>query len=120
MKFTINISSIPEGKKDHWEGIFVSFIQVIEDIFLKKRKGSYLLHFYLERLDKNERRTFLMILEKIIVSLTKRSKTSQHHKMISGVFEDEMPLEFQKIFKQFSSRVSDPARDPHQVPYDYN
>lgn len=116
MKIIIDIPSIPKSKSEHYEGILFSFFAAIDDILRKKRKGSYLIHFFLERLEKSERRELLLIFSKIMSQLQKAKNKENPHKITSSLEEGSLPNKFHKIIKSYQIGVSKNANSSHQDP----
>jgi hypothetical protein len=81
-------------------GILVSLFEAVIDVGNRRRKASYITHFFQERLDRSERRNLIMILANFQKSLlrdnTKISATLQEGK----VEEDEIPTRLQILFKK--------------------
>lgn len=114
MRITLNIPTVPKNKEDHWRGILVSLFGAIEDILAKKRRGSYLIHFFQERLDRTEKREFRRIIAKIIPQLSKRREGNVA--MTASSKGQRIPKEYEDILNFFRTRgVSIHANVSHQA-----
>jgi hypothetical protein len=116
MKITIDIPQIPSNQTDHWNGVLLSFFNIVEEILLRKRRASYLIHFFQERLEKDERRRFLLILGKITLQLSKKVNKKQFQEIRGSVDSDEIPSVLMLKFNFFQRGVSELAKVPHQGP----
>lgn len=103
MKVSLEIPITGEKNILHWNGIAVSLLNLILEIFEKKRKGSDLIHFYLVRLDSHERRELIRILTKIILQIRKKNDDSKPLKENVSLSEVEIPLKLRKIFNFFQT-----------------
>jgi hypothetical protein len=116
MKISIDIPQIPKSQNDHWNGVLISFFNVVEEILQRKRKSSYLIHFFQEKLKKDERRKFLLILNKINLQLSKKEDKKQFHRIKGSTEEVEIPGEYLEKFHFFQRGVSELATVPHRDP----
>lgn len=116
MKIIIDIPSIPKSKSEHYEGILISFFSVIDDILRKKRRGSYLIHFFLERLKKGEQKELLIILSKMMSQLQKGKKTEKQHSITSSLASESLPSKFLNTIKAYQRGVSKKATSSLQDP----
>lgn len=73
INFKIQVPS--DSKEEDIKGILLSILNGNIDILLKKRKGSYLNHFYFERLNRKEKRWVLNVFDQISKKLLPESKT---------------------------------------------
>lgn len=62
-----------DSNEEAIRGILTSIIMGNTDILLKKRKGSYLNHFYFERLNRKEKRWTLNVLDQMSKKLFPKS-----------------------------------------------
>jgi hypothetical protein len=116
MKITIDIPQIPSNQTDHWNGVLLSFFNVVEEILHRKRRASFLIHFFQERLEKSERKKFLLILSKIISQQSKTINKKQFQEIRGSMDSDEIPGVFKEKISFFQRGVSELARVPHQGP----
>jgi SRSO17 transposase len=98
---------------EHWNGIFCSFFETVEEILSKKRRASYLTHFFLERLEKGERQEFLKCLSKVIPQLHQKSKENQTKVLASTQNGQDLEV-LHNIIKSFRQGVSKSATISHQ------
>lgn len=93
-------SILPQNtKSEKMSGILVSLFEAVIEVGNRRRKASYITHFFQERLDRGERRNLNMILanfQKSLLRDTKNSATLQE----SIVEEDEIPTRLQILFKK--------------------
>jgi hypothetical protein len=102
LKITVEIPGISNSERNHFIGILRSFFVVIEEILTRKRKASYLIHFFFERLEKDERRKFIFILIKIISSLTiRKTEISSKGIKITSSISGEIPQNYHNIISSF-------------------
>lgn len=99
--------SLLRGKDpEHLNGLLVSFLDVLDEILLRRKPVSLLSQFYQERLDKSERKVLQLFFEKGIESLLRKAKkksTSVHESLEPK--EIIIPEEFQSILEYFQSEV---------------
>lgn len=115
MILKFEIQGIPKKQEKHWKGILLSFFTTIEEVLSKRRKASYLTHFFQERLDKGERREFLRILAKLNLQLVKETQEIQTN-VLASTENSKIPIRYQKIFNTFKDGVSESATTPRQSP----
>lgn len=100
---TLKVPTISGLKPDQVEGILLSFLSAAIDVFDGKRKTTYLIHFYRERLDRNERKKLTLILEHLCKQLTKDNVG--HQLQGSAAVEDQrLPKVFADFFLTFQGR----------------
>lgn len=111
---------VPKGmSEDQVRGIMVSLISVVAEVGAKKRKSSYVHHFFQERLDRGERRNIQIFLSLLQTQFQKR-KIHFDSNMITAEFhkENEIPEKFTRIFNSFQifkkKDVSNPTNDSLQ------
>jgi Na+/phosphate symporter len=100
--------------KGHFDGFLLSLFDGFEAVLRKRRKATYLVHLFEERLTKNEQRIVLQIFDSIIAqilsTLDKKSKKSIH---ASNSQEAPLPSEIDRLIKTFQA-VSSSATTTHQ------
>jgi hypothetical protein len=68
--------NVPTGSNsDSIRGQLLSLLNAIEEVGTRKRKGSFIVHFFQERLDKRERRILLSILNQLQNQLLKKDES---------------------------------------------
>lgn len=68
----------PSGiQSENLKGILLSLFTTIEEVITRQRKGSYLVHFYQERLNKSERRILISVLNQLQSQLIEEKKGPQ-------------------------------------------
>lgn len=112
MKISISIPEISDREAEHWEGILRSFFNTVEEVLAKKRKASYLTHFFTERLKKGERREFLRILAKIILQL--KRKPVGPSQVLASTADLVIPTKFHRVIQSFQREVSSTTTSTHQ------
>jgi menaquinone-dependent protoporphyrinogen IX oxidase len=114
MKISINIPEISDREAEHWEGILRSFFNTVEEVLAKKRKASYLTHFFTEKLKKGERREFLRILAKIILQL--KRKPVGPPQVLASATDLVIPTKYHRVIQSFQREVSSTTTSTHQSP----
>lgn len=108
---------IEKKKEKEISGMLLSFFTCIEEIVRKKRKASYIVHFWQERLTKSERKDLLnVILQFQEILVQSQERQLQEDSNLKSI--NEIPKEFQIVLRTFSlwGGVSKPARVSHQEP----
>jgi hypothetical protein len=92
-----------DAKSEALRGIMASILSGNIDILTKRRKGSYLNHFYFERLNRREKRWILQTFSQIIDKLLPEPKNT--------ISESEDPAEggtaIQDQYKLFFKTLQD-------------
>jgi len=119
MNITLEFNNSYLQRKDpeHLKGLLLSFLDVLDDILLRRRNATYLVQFYQERLDKNERKMLQIFFEKNIERLSRRKNLDPSVSESLDLEDSKLPLEYQEILEFFKkSVVSVQTTGPHQSP----
>ena len=100
MNIQLNINFPPDQKAVHVKGVLLSFFTAVDEVVTKQRRGSYLSHFYQERLDKSEKRALRSVIGQIQKQLQK-SKTKEPFLRQASIEEEEIPIEVINLIKSF-------------------
>lgn len=98
MKIKMEFPLPHNAKSEEVRGILVSLFEAVIEVGNRRRKASYITHFFQERLDRGERRNLSMILANLQKSLLSETKTSQLKE--SKVEENEIPTRVQILLKR--------------------
>lgn len=92
-----------DSNEEAIKGILLSILTGNIDILLKKRKGSYLNHFYFERLNRKEKRWVLNVLDQISKNLLPESKTQILEAVSAKKEETEIRGRYLTFFKHLQN-----------------
>jgi len=103
MNITLEFNNSYLQRKDpeHLKGLLLSFLDVLDDILLRRRNATYLVQFYQERLDKNERKMLQIFFEKNIERLSRRKNLDPSVSESLDLEDSKLPLEYQEILEFF-------------------
>jgi hypothetical protein len=103
---------------EHLKGLVVSFLDILDDILIRRSPVSTLTHFYQERLNKNERKLLQVFFEKNIERMTKKRQKDLSESGSTNSEESQIPDEFQVILRFFQQKVvvSTHATESRQLP----
>lgn len=99
---TFKIKVPHDMNESQFKGMFLSFITAVEDVALKRRKATYIQHFFRERLDRREKRTLRSSLGQIINQLQEK-KSKILNKETANLSGTKIPKEFLSILETFQS-----------------
>jgi hypothetical protein len=96
---------IPSGMNEiQVKGLLLSLITSLDDVGQRRRRGTFISHFFQERLDRKERRSLSLIFHQLQSQLKPEVK-DKDHLMKSQVLRDEsdIPKKIIKIIKTFQN-----------------
>lgn len=103
MDFNLRIK-IPTGmNEEQTRGILLSLISSLDEVSCRRRKGSFISHFFQERLDRKERRSIRFLFSQLQDQLRKERRSKAQIVSSSSNLESKIPLKFQKIIKTFQN-----------------
>lgn len=88
------------SRKSAVSGQLLSLITAVEEVGMRRRKGSFISHFFQERLDKKEKRILISILNQLQNQLLEE-KESTNITASSENFDSPLPRIALKTFRKF-------------------
>lgn len=114
MKLNLKLPGRLQNREGHLRGTLISTLNVLDEILLRKRKATYLLHFVEERLDKSERKEFSIFLKLLIQELQREGSRG---KTRLGEANSPGSIELLRVINSFGERgISERATALRQLP----
>lgn len=115
MSLTLKVKTTSDRESEKIRGQLISLLSAIEDVGTRRRRASYIVHFFQERLDRKERRALLRVLAQLITQLSGEDQVSNSLTESEG--DDlKLPAQAQRILRIFrnSSGFSAQTTGLHQ------